>query len=131
MLLVVLFYLEETKMKSKVIQEFKAEINGIKFTNQDIYWEVDYIIGELECLLDMELPTEFIKDFTNAYTRLYDGVDSEYLYDFKSEMISSWDMDIEDVKELRFNINGFCYDTDLFDVINEKIADWDNTYGKK
>ena len=40
-------------MKSKVIQEFKAEINGIEFTNQDLYWEVDYIIGELECLLDM------------------------------------------------------------------------------
>lgn len=131
MLLVVLFYLEETKMESKVVQAFKGEINGIEFTNQDLYWEVDYIIGEIENALDIELPTEFIKDFTNAYTRLYDSVDSEYLYDFKSEMISSWDMDIEDIKELRFNINGFCYDTDLFDVINEKIADWDNTYGKK
>lgn len=118
-------------MKSKVIQEFKAEINGIEFTSQDLYWEVDYIIGEIENALNIELPTEFIKDFTNAYTRLYNSVDSEYLYDFKSEMISSWDMDIEDIKELRFNINGFCYDTDLFDAINEKIADWDNTYGKK
>lgn len=131
MLLVVYFYLEETKMKSKVIQEFKAEINGIKFNSQDLYWEIDYIIGEIENALDIELPTEFIKDFTNAYTRLYDSVDSEYLYDFKSEMISSWDIDIEDIKELRFNINGFCYDTDLFDAMNEKIADWDNTYGKK
>lgn len=131
MLLVVLIYLEETKMKSKVIQEFKAEINGIEFNSQDLYWEIDYIIDEIENALDIELPTEFIKDFTNAYTRLYDSVDSEYLYDFKSEMISSWDMDIEDIRELRFNINGFCYDTDLFDAINEKIADWDNTYGKK
>lgn len=131
MLLVVLFYLEETKMKSKVIQEFKAEINGIEFTNQDLYWEIDYIIGEIENALDIELPTEFIKDFTDAYTKLYNSVDAEYLYDFKSEMISSWDMDIEDIKELRFNINGFCYDTDLFDAMNEKIADWDNTYGKK
>ena len=131
MLLVVLFYLEETKMKSKVIQEFKAEINGIEFTNQDLYWEIDYIIGEIECTLNIELPTEFIKDFTNAYTRLYDSVDSEYLYDFKSEMISSWDMDIKDIKELRFSVNGFCYDAELFIAMNEKIADWDNTYGKK
>ena len=131
MLLVVLFYLEENKMKSKVIQEFKAEINGIEFTNQDLYWEVDYIIGEIENTLDIELPTEFIKDFTNAYTRLYDSIDSEYLYDFKSEMISSWDMDIEDIKELRFSVNGFCYDAELFIAMNEKIADWDNTYGKK
>ena len=131
MLLVVLFYLEETKMKSKVIQEFKAEINGIEFTNQDLYWEVDYIIGEIECILNIELPTEFIKDFTDAYTKLYNSVDAEYLYDFKSEMISSWDMDIKDIKELRFSVNGFCYDAELFIAMNEKIADWDNTYGKK
>jgi hypothetical protein len=131
MLLVVLFYLEENKMKSKVIQEFKAEINGIEFTNQDLYWEIDYIIGEIECTLNIELPTEFIKDFTDAYTKLYNSVDAEYLYDFKSEMISSWDMDIEDIKELRFSVNGFCYDAELFIAMNEKIADWDNTYGKK
>ena len=130
MLLVVLFYLEETKMKSKVIQEFKAEINGIEFTNQDLYWEIDYIIGEIENALDIELPTEFIKDFANAYTELYNSVDSEYLYDFKSEMIASWDMDIEDIRELRFNL-GYGYRTDNLDAINEKIADWDNTYGKK
>ena len=130
MLLVVLFYLEETKMKSKVIQEFKAEINGIEFTNQDLYWEVDYIIGEIENTLDIELPTEFIKDFANAYTELYNSVDTEYLYDFKSEMISSWDMDIEDIRDLRFNL-AYGYRTDRLDEINEKIADWDNTYGKK
>lgn len=130
MLLVVLFYLEETKMKSKVIQEFKAEINGIEFTNQDLYWEVDYIIGEIENALDIELPTEFIKDFANAYTELYNSVDSEYLYDFKSEMIASWDMDIEDIRDLRFNL-AYRYKTDKLDELNEKIANWDNTYGKK
>lgn len=117
-------------MKSKVIQEFKAEINGIEFTNQDLYWEVDYIIGEIENTLDIELPTEFIKDFANAYTELYNSVDSEYLYDFKSEMIASWDMDIEDIRELRFNL-AYGYKTDKLDELNEKIADWDNTYGKK
>ena len=57
-------------MKSKVIQEFKAEINGIEFTNQDLYWEVDYIIGEIENALDIELPTAFIKDFIEAYTEI-------------------------------------------------------------
>lgn len=117
-------------MKSKVVQEFKGEINGIEFTNQDIYWEVDYIIGELENALDIELPTEFIKDFADAYTDLYNSVDTEYLYDFKSEMISSWDMDIEDIKELRFNL-AYRYRTDKLDAMNEKIADWDITYGKK
>ena len=117
-------------MKSKVIQEFKAEINGIEFTNQDLYWEVDYIIGEIENTLDIELPTEFIKDFANTYTEIYNSVDTEYLYDFKSEMIASWDMDIEDIRELRFNL-AYGYKTDKLDELNEKIADWDNTYGKK
>lgn len=117
-------------MESKVIQAFKGEINGIEITNQDIYWEVDYIIGDIESTLDMELPTEFIKDFIEAYTELYNSVDGEYLYDFKSEMISSWDMDIKDIKDLRFNIS-YGYKTDKFDEINEKISDWDNTYGKK
>ena len=117
-------------MESKVIQAFKGEINGIEITNQDIYWEVDYIIGDIESTLDMELPTRFIKDFTDAYTELYNKVDGEYLYDFKSEMIASWDMDIKDIKDLRFNIS-YGYKTDEFDKINEKISDWDNTYGKK
>ena len=117
-------------MKSKVIQEFKAEINGIEFTNQDLYWEIDYIIGEIECTLNIELPTEFIKDFANAYTEIYNSVDTEYLYDFKSEMIASWDMDIEDIRDLRFNL-AYGYKTDKLDELNEKIANWDNTYGKK
>lgn len=130
MLLVDIILFGGNKMKSKVIQEFKAEINGIEFTNQDLYWEVDYIIGEIENALDIELPTEFIKDFANAYTELYNSVDSEYLYDFKSEMIASWDMDIEDIRDLRFNL-AYGYKTDKLDELNEKIADWDNTYGKK
>ena len=118
-------------MESKVVQEFKGEINGIEFTNQDLYWEIEYIISDIESTLNIELPTEFIKDFTDAYTELYNKVDGEYLYDFKSEMIYSWDIDIKDIKELRFNINDFFYNTELFDAINEKIANWDNTYGKK
>ena len=117
-------------MESKVVQAFKGEINGIEITNQDIYWEVDYIVGDIESTLDMELPTEFIKDFIEAYTELYNSVDAEYLYDFKSEMISSWDMDIEDINDLRFNL-AYGYKTDKLDEINEKISDWDNTYGKK
>ena len=29
-------------MKSKIIQEFKAEINGIEINNKDIYWDNTY-----------------------------------------------------------------------------------------
>lgn len=117
-------------MESKVIQAFKGEINGVEITNQDIYWEVDYILGDIESVLNIELPTSFIKDFIEAYTELYNSVDTEYLYDFKSEMIYSYERDIKDIKELNFNL-AYGYKTDKLDEINEKISNWDNTYGKK
>ena len=117
-------------MESKVIQAFKGEINGIEITNQDIYWEVDYIIGDIESHLDMELPTEFIKDFIEAYTEIYNSVDTEYLYDFKSEMVNSWDMDIKDIKELQFKL-AYGYRSDKLDKINKRIPKWNRTYGRK
>lgn len=45
-------------------------------------------------------------------------------------MIASWDMDIEDINDLRFNL-AYGYKTDKLDKINEKLSEWDNTYGKK
>ena len=104
-------------MESKVIQAFKGEINGIEITNQDIYWEVDYILGDIECVLDMELPTRFITDFIEAYTEIYNSLDSEYLYDFN-------------IKELNFNLP-YGYRSDKLDKINERIPKWNRTYGRK
>lgn len=117
-------------MESKVVQAFKGEINGIEIINQDIYWEVDYILGDIESVLNIELPTRFIKDFIEAYTEIYNSVNSEYLYDFKSDMVFSWDREIKDIKELNFNL-AYEYKTDKLDKINEKLSEWDNTYGKK
>nr|DAV72199.1 MAG TPA: hypothetical protein [Caudoviricetes sp.] len=117
-------------MESKVIQEFKAEINGVEITNQDIYWEVDYILGDIECVLDMELPTRFIKDFIEAYTEIYNSLDSEYLYEFKSDMVFSWDREIKDIKELNFNLP-YGYRSDKLNKINERIPKWNRTYGRK
>ena len=117
-------------MESKVIHEFKAEINGVEITNQDIYWEVDYIIGDIESTLNIELPTAFIKDFIEAYTEIYNSSDTEYLYDIKSEIVNSWDRNIKDIKELNFKpIYGFT--SDKFIKINKRIANWNRTYGKK
>lgn len=118
-------------MKSKIIQEFKAEINGIEINNKDIYWEVEYILGDIENTLNIELPRKFVKDFTDAYERIYNSIEPEYLYDFKCYMVRSWDPEIKDIKELQFNLADFYYRIEEFDSINEKISDWDNTYGKK
>lgn len=117
-------------MESKVIQAFKGEINGIEITIQDIYWEVDYILYDIERTLDMELPVRFIKDFIEAYTEIYNSLDSEYRYDFKSEMVFSWDREIKDIKELNFNLP-YGYRSDKLNKINERIPKWNRTYGRK
>lgn len=116
-------------MESKIIQNFKAEINGIVFENFDIFCEVEYILGEIENTLNVSLPTEFIKDFADAYTNLYNLLDGEYLYNFKCDMVRSWDENIKDIRDIRFNLDGSVYIEQL-ELLNNKIADWDNTYGK-
>lgn len=117
-------------MESKVIQAFKGEINGIEIDNQDIYCEVDYILYDIERALNMELPTRFIADFIEAYTEIYDSLDAEYLYDFKSDMVFSWDREIKDIKELNFNLP-YGYRSDKLNKINERIPKWNRTYGRK
>lgn len=117
-------------MESKVIHEFKAKINGIEITNKDIYWEVDYILGDIESVLNIELPTAFIKDFIEAYTEVYNSVDTEYLYDVKSKLVESWDRNIKDIKELNFKpVYGIT--SNKFIKINKRIASWNRTYGRK
>lgn len=58
------------------------------------------------------------------------SLESEFIPEFKSDMISSWDYDIKFIKELKFDLGQYLYRDNLFNQINENIKDWDNTYGK-
>lgn len=117
-------------MDAKIIQEFKGFINGIEITDREIYYECEYILNKIENALNIELPTSLIRDFINAYEYIFYSVESEFIPEFKSDMISSWDYDIKFIKELKFDLGQYLYRDNLFNQINENIKDWNNTYGK-
>lgn len=117
-------------MDAKIIQEFKGFINGIEITDREIYYECEYILSEIENTLNIELPTSLIRDFINAYKYIFYSLESEFIPEFKSDMVSSWDYNIKSIKELKFDLSQYLYRDSLFDQINENIKDWDNTYNK-
>lgn len=117
-------------MDAKIIQEFKGFINDIEITDREIYYECEYILSEIENTLNIELPTSLIRDFINAYEYIFYSLESEFIPEFKSDMVSSWDYDIKSIKELKFDLGQYLYRNNLFNQINENIKDWDNTYGK-
>ena len=117
-------------MDAKIIQEFKGSINGIEITDREIYYECEYILSEIENTLNIELPTSLIRDFINAYEYIFYSLESEFIPEFKSDMVSSWDYNNKSIKELQFDLSQYLYRDSLFNQINENIKDWDNTYNK-
>lgn len=117
-------------MDTKIIQEFKGFINGIEITDREIYYECEYILSEIENTLNIELPTSLIRDFIQAYEYIFYSLESEFIPEFKSDMVSSWNYDIKSIKELKFDLGQYLYRNNLFNQINENIKDWDNTYNK-
>lgn len=117
-------------MNAKIIQKFKGSINGIEITDREIYIECEYILDEIEDVLDIELPTSFIKDFIQIYEYVFYNVESQYAYELKSDIISSWDQEITNIKDLEFSLEEYNDPCHYFAELNKKIKDWDNTYGK-
>lgn len=118
-------------MKSKIVQEFKGTINGIELSDRDLFYDCEYILRELEDQFDIDLPTSFIDDFIKAYKSIFYDLGSEYSYEFRSHMSSSsWDIDLQDITQLHFDIGSY-YDTDAkFSEMNKNIRNWKNTYSK-
>lgn len=118
-------------MKSKIIQEFKGTINGIELSDRDLFYDCEYILQELEDQFDIDLPTSFINDFIHAYKSIFYDLGSEYVYEFRSHMSSSsWDIDLQDITQLHFDIGSY-YDTDAqFSKMNKNIRNWKNTYSR-
>lgn len=118
-------------MKSTIIQEFKGTINGIEISDQELFYNCEYILEQLEDQFDIDLPTSFIDDFIKAYNSIFYDLGSEYSYEFRSHMnYSSWDTDLQDITQLHFDIGSY-YDTDArFSEMNKNIRNWKNTYSK-
>ena len=117
-------------MDAKIIQEFKGSLNGIEINDREIYMECEYILDEIEDTLNIDLPTSFIKDFIETYEYVFSNVEQKYAHELKSDIISSWDQKITDIKDLEFNLEDYDDPYRYFAELNKKIKDWDNTYGK-
>lgn len=92
--------------------------------------ECEYILDEIEDVLDIELPTSFIKDFIQTYEYVFSNVEPQYAHELKSDIIFSWNQEITDVKDLEFNLEEYNDPYHYFAELNKKIKDWNNTYGK-
>lgn len=117
-------------MNAKILSPFEAEINGVKIVNETIYYETEDILAEIEDVLKIDLPTSFIKDFISLYEELYSKVNGEDEYEFKCDMARSWENDIKNPSELKFELNPFIYDNRVFETINSNLSNWENIYGK-
>lgn len=107
-------------MNAKIIQEFKGSINGIEITDREIYMECEYILDEIEDVLNIELPTSFIKDFIQTYEYVFSNVEPQYAHELKSDIIFSWNQEITDVKDLEFNLEEYNNPYHYFAELNKK-----------
>lgn len=114
-------------MKSKIVQEFKGYINNVPFDNHNLYDSVEYILNEFESTFDIEVPFTLVRDLKYALQRAYDDISETTQGEIESEIVScihnaSIICDLE--------IDSYCIHPRYFETINNKLPDWNNTYGK-
>ena len=114
-------------MKTEVIYEFKGMINGIEFNDKTLFYSVEYILQELGYTYNLQVPYTLVQDMKRSLNHLYSS--SEYGADGVIEDDLIWCIRTSDtIQGLRF-YTYYSLPT-YFDAINNKFADWDNTYGK-
>lgn len=114
-------------MKSEIVQEFKGYINNVPFDNQDLYYSTEYILNEIETTFDIEVPFTLVRDLKYALQHAYGDISETTQCEIESEIVScvhyaSTICDLE--------IDSYCIHPRYFKTINDKLQDWDNTYGK-
>lgn len=114
-------------MNSKVIHQFNGLINGVVFDDKEIYYTVDYILSEVEDFFNVKVPYTLIKDLKNMLKNLYLMIPYGSEGQVEDDLIDCVE-NAETIKQLKFRT--CCASSTYFDVINDKLADWDNTYGK-
>jgi hypothetical protein len=114
-----LYFLEEEKnMRAKIIQEFKGEINDVKFINEQVYRTSEYLIENIENKFG-EVSKNFVEDLKNtieiaAYK--YDTFDFKV---FEESVINSLN-EAKIAKELKINYEGIDWKMEL---INKSLRE--------
>lgn len=105
-------------MRAKIIQEFKGEINDVKFTNEQVYRTSEYLIENIENKFG-EVSKNFVEDLKNtikiaAYK--YDTFDFKV---FEESVINSLN-EARIAKELKINYEGIDWKMEL---INKNLRE--------
>lgn len=114
-------------MKCNVAQEFKGYINNVPFDNQDIYDSAEYILNEIEDTFDIEVPYTLVRDIKRMLQSAWDNLSNQTLGEVEYDFIVCIEGALS-INDLQLSSDYIC--DELLKPINDKLANWDNTYGK-
>lgn len=114
-------------MKSRIEQEFKGYINNVPFSNQDVYYSIEYILNEIEATFDIEVPFTLVRDMKYMLQSAWDNLSNQTLGEVEYDFIVCIEgaLSIHDLQ-----LSSDCICDELLKKINDNLANWDNTYGK-
>lgn len=91
-------------MRAKIIQEFKGEINDVKFTNEQVYRTSEYLIENIENKFG-EVSKNFVEDLKNTIESAAYKYDTFDFKIFEESVINSLNV-AKIAKELKINYEG-------------------------
>lgn len=103
------------KMKSKIIQYFKAEINTIVFNDEMNYNTTEYILGKIEEKFGEVYTDKFISELSYAIERVSNKTEDFSYSELEWDMIRAID-DAEKFETIHF------YDPYIPSELNEDLA---------
>ncbi len=106
-------------MIKKIIQNFKAEINGVKFTDDDLYYSVGTVLADIEHKFGEVYNKKFIRDISKVFRKL-DLKYPEYPFQDLEQDIYCAIQKAEKFEEIKFNYLG---DTGYFSKLNKELLD--------
>ena len=105
-------------MRAKIIQEFKGEINDVKFINEQVYRTSEYLIENIENKFG-EVSKNFVEDLKNTIEIAAYKSDTFDFKVFEESVINSLN-EAKIAKELKINYGGIDWKMEL---INKNLRE--------
>lgn len=114
-------------MNSKIIQEFKGEINGIEFDDKNIYYSTEYILENLENKFKDSFSNKFVEDLKETISRMYLKYE-EFTFAILENDFSRCIEKADKFENIRFSYNGSEW---KIEELNEKIKNGEYSLEKE
>lgn len=111
-------------MVSKVIQEFKGEIDGVEFSDENLFKTCEYLLEKIEEKFGI-LSNEFIKDFRDSTYTAYIKHDYFSYADYENEITDNIEK-ANSIKKLKITYYGLDW---KFEYINENLRNGKYIFG--